>query len=341
MQTTPEMRTPATEEQVKMVFYLMEHNCLPKLPGTELNVLTFDQAEQMISEGKKKSFSSLEQCPEESTVLSTENLLIRLKERFEKLNPDENFEDQPLFQKLKYLSIKLDSNTTIGQQIAYITEMHTSCKNPERSRKLNAYLQELKAIPADWVKYWDNYVKSYWTEEDRERFRKFQGKKPEMSEMDQRYDVRINRHIQQDVSLLKVGDHAAFGQSKQHPSLYIGEVVSIGPKNVKLKTQSKLYGEQVITLPVSEYRAHYPANSIKLTDEQLDAYKQDHGGYPPEVIDTAKISFMEQHLLNAAKKRDITSTTFEQAQKLTEKDVDNFFGRGMNQRDKNNRKMHL
>ena len=65
-----------------------------------------------------------------------------------------------------------------------------------------------------------------------------------------------------DVSKLKVGDRAAFGQSTEYPALYTGEVVSIGRKNVKLKTQSRMYGEQIITMPLDTYKGHYPAESL-------------------------------------------------------------------------------
>ena len=65
-----------------------------------------------------------------------------------------------------------------------------------------------------------------------------------------------------DVSKLKVGDRAAFGQSAEYPALYTGEVVSIGRKNVKLKTQSRMYGEQIITMPLDTYKGHYPAESL-------------------------------------------------------------------------------
>ena len=65
-----------------------------------------------------------------------------------------------------------------------------------------------------------------------------------------------------DVSKLKVGDRAAFGQSTEYPTLYTGEVVSVGRKNVKLKTQSRMYGEQIITMPLDTYKGHYPAESL-------------------------------------------------------------------------------
>lgn len=65
-----------------------------------------------------------------------------------------------------------------------------------------------------------------------------------------------------DVSKLKVGDRAAFGQSTEYPALYTGEVVSIGRRNVKLKTQSRMYGEQIITMPLDTYKGHYPAESL-------------------------------------------------------------------------------
>ena len=172
MQTTPDTQTPATEEQIKKVAYLMEHGCLPLLLERELDMLTFDDAEKMITEGKRKSFSSLERNTE-SAAVAAENLLFRLKERFETQNVGKHFEDLTVFQKLKYLSIKLDSHLTIGQQIAWITEQKASCKNPEISCKLHTYIQELKALPPDWVKYWDNYVKSYWSVEERRQYRDF------------------------------------------------------------------------------------------------------------------------------------------------------------------------
>ena len=65
-----------------------------------------------------------------------------------------------------------------------------------------------------------------------------------------------------DISKLKVGDRAAFGQSTEYPTLYTGEVVSVGRKNVKLKTQSRMYGEQIITMPLDTYKGHYPAESL-------------------------------------------------------------------------------
>ena len=65
-----------------------------------------------------------------------------------------------------------------------------------------------------------------------------------------------------DVSKLKVGDRAAFGQSTEYPALYTGEVISIGRRNVKLKTQSRMYGEQIITMPLDTYKGHYPAESL-------------------------------------------------------------------------------
>ena len=172
MQTTPDTKTPATEEQIKKISYLMEHGCLPRLPERELDMLTFDDAERMITEGKRKSFPSLERNTESATA-AAENLLFRLKERFEIQNDGKHFEDLSVFQKLKYLSIKLDSHLTISQQIAWITDQMASCKNPEVSCKLHTYIQELKALPSDWVKYWDNYVKSYWSVEERKQYRDF------------------------------------------------------------------------------------------------------------------------------------------------------------------------
>ena len=71
-----------------------------------------------------------------------------------------------------------------------------------------------------------------------------------------------------DVSKLKVGDFAAFGQSAEYPALYTGEVVSIGRRNVKLKTQSDMYGEQIITLPLDTYKVHYPAEELHLREER-------------------------------------------------------------------------
>ena len=71
-----------------------------------------------------------------------------------------------------------------------------------------------------------------------------------------------------DVSKLKVGDFAAFGQSAEYPALYTGEVVSVGRKNVKLKTQSRMYGEQIITMPLDTYKVHYPAEELHLREER-------------------------------------------------------------------------
>ena len=71
-----------------------------------------------------------------------------------------------------------------------------------------------------------------------------------------------------DVSKLKVGDFAAFGQSAEYPALYTGEVVSIGRRNVKLKTQSDMYGEQIITMPLDTYKVHYPAEELHLREER-------------------------------------------------------------------------
>lgn len=67
-----------------------------------------------------------------------------------------------------------------------------------------------------------------------------------------------------DVSKLKVGDFAAFGQSAEYPALYTGEVVSIGRRNVKLKTQSN----QIVTLPLDTYKVHYPAEELHLREER-------------------------------------------------------------------------
>lgn len=63
-------------------------------------------------------------------------------------------------------------------------------------------------------------------------------------------------NIIRDVTQLRKGDYAAIGHTT-NPAIYKGEVVSIGRKNVKLKTQSTMYGEQITTLPISEYKAHY------------------------------------------------------------------------------------
>ena len=145
-----------------------------------------------------------------------------------------------------------------------------------------------------------------------------------------------NRRIVRDGSLLRVGDRAAFGQTEEHPALYTGEVVSIGKKNVKLKTQSDMYGEQVLTLPWSDYKAHYPKSAVELSGAELDRFKNEHGGYTPEQFDQAKVSFMEQHLLREEKpEREITSGTYERSQKRLQQKVESTFaGRQFSERRK-------
>ena len=61
MQTTPENNNiPATEEQRLRLAFLVEHHCLLEIPQDELNRLTSDRAEEMISAGKKKSLDSMD-----------------------------------------------------------------------------------------------------------------------------------------------------------------------------------------------------------------------------------------------------------------------------------------
>lgn len=142
-----------------------------------------------------------------------------------------------------------------------------------------------------------------------------------------------DRKISRDGSLLRVGDQGAFGLTKEHPALYVGEVVSIGKKNVKLKTQSQMYGEQVLTLPWSDYKAHYPKSDIQLSGEELARFKDEHGGNTPEQIDQAKVSFMEQHLLREGQpERRITSGAYERSQKRLQQKVESTMGLNGNSR---------
>ena len=134
-----------------------------------------------------------------------------------------------------------------------------------------------------------------------------------------------DRRILRDGSLLRAGDYAAFGKTKEHPSLYTGQVVSIGKKNVKLKTRSDMYGEQVLTLPWSDYKAHYPKSEVSLAGKELEAFQAEHGGATPEQFDQAKISFMEQRLNREGRgEREITSAAGERAEARTKREVENF-----------------
>ena len=136
-----------------------------------------------------------------------------------------------------------------------------------------------------------------------------------------------DRRILRDGSLLRAGDYAAFGKTKEHPSLYTGQVVSIGKKNVKLKTRSDMYGEQVLTLPWSDYKAHYPKSEVSLSGNELEEFQAEHGGSTPKQFDQAKISFMEQRLNREGREeREITSAAGERAEARTKREVENFVG---------------
>ena len=65
-----------------------------------------------------------------------------------------------------------------------------------------------------------------------------------------------------DVSRLAPGDHVSIGGGGKYPTIYNGDVVSVGKKNVKIKTRSQQYGEQVISLPKDLYRAHIPSSAV-------------------------------------------------------------------------------
>ena len=137
-------------------------------------------------------------------------------------------------------------------------------------------------------------------------------------------DAYRSRKIQKDGSLLKAGDYAVFNHKG---TFYEGEVASVGKKNVKLKTHSNMYGKQMITLPMEDYKAHYAQSPFTLSESALEEFNREYGS--PEEYDRAKKSFMVQKVRNEGKQeRKITSGTYERAQKQVQKDVESFVGDG-------------
>ena len=73
-------------------------------------------------------------------------------------------------------------------------------------------------------------------------------------------------NIIKDVSRLKKGDYVSIGGGGKYPAIYNGYVESIGSKTISLRTQSSMYGEQILRLPKNLYKAHFDSVTAKKLD---------------------------------------------------------------------------
>lgn len=69
------------------------------------------------------------------------------------------------------------------------------------------------------------------------------------------------------------------------------------------------------------------SSSINLTGKALERYKNEHGGFTPQQIKEQTEYF--NRMRNRNNQREITSSTYERAQRRTQRNINAWFGRGM------------
>ena len=71
------------------------------------------------------------------------------------------------------------------------------------------------------------------------------------------------------------------------------------------------------------------SSSINLTGKALERYKNEHGGFTPQQIKEQTEYFKSYRMRNRNNQREITSSTYERAQRRTQRNINAWFGRGM------------
>jgi len=69
------------------------------------------------------------------------------------------------------------------------------------------------------------------------------------------------------------------------------------------------------------------SSSANLTGKALERYKNEHGGFTPQQI-KEQIEYFNR-MKNRNNQREITSSTYERAQRRTQRNLNSWFGRGM------------
>lgn len=81
---------------------------------------------------------------------------------------------------------------------------------------------------------------------------------------------RLQAKKQNNISTLKTGDYVSIGGGGEYKAIYTGYVESIGKKTISVRTQSRMYGEQILRLPKNLYKAHFDSVTAKKLEHLMN-----------------------------------------------------------------------